>query len=273
MQRHGRLAAGHRLGRAEQTRANYDLPPEELERARAAGIKNQLVVFDSDTGETRSGSDALLWIIAANRPRNLLVRVLALPGLRQVLRVGYETISYNRRVISPPKHRIVCDCEPEVTVARRLMLIVPLALAALVLVGMLGAALVYHWQLASAASGGLAAMLAAGCGPLVLAVAAAIALRGEQRIDYLAHLAVTFFVGAVLISPAIIASLAPSASFVVVFDLLVFAAAAAAMFRMQRRRLAAMQLPPIWLWSWLALVPLPPIAALSYAAFHSGLAA
>ncbi len=265
------LAAGWVM--PEQTRANYDLAPGELELARAAGIKNQLVVFDPLTRETRAGSDGLLWIIGANRPWNLLVRVLALPGFRHGLRIAYETISYNRRVISPPRHQIVCDCEPDVTPARRLMLIVPLAVVALILVGLLGAAMSFGWELGSAWQGAALAIVAAASGPVVLAVAAAVSLSGQQRIDYVAHLVVTFFAGAVLVSPAIVASLAPSPSFGLVFDLLAVAAAAYAMFRMQRRRLAVLKLPPAWLWAWLALVPLPPLAAILWVAFGGGLAA
>ena len=237
----------------EQARANFDLGADDLELVRAAGIKNQLVVFDPETRETRSGSDGLLWIIGENTRHPLLVRVLGLPGVRRLVRMGYETISYNRRVISPPRHRIVCDCEPEVTLGRRLMLIVPLVVVVLAIVALLGATVWHASALGSAWEGAAVIVATATSGYLALAIVAAIGLGGEQRIDYLAHLAVTMFIGALLVSPAIVVSLVAPANLAMVFDMLAIVAAWLAMFRMQRRRVAAVKLGPGWLAAWAAL--------------------
>ena len=134
MHQHDRAVAALKLVRAEQTRSNHDLEGADLESVRAAGIRNQVVVLDPQTRETRVGSEGLVWLIGDNLGNPLFMRIWSWPGFRQVMRLGYEAISYNRRVISPPRHRIVCDCEPEVTVARRMSLIVPVLLLSLVLV-------------------------------------------------------------------------------------------------------------------------------------------
>ena len=81
---------------------------------------------------------------------NLLVRLFGLPGFRHLLRVGYEAISYNRRIISPPRNQIVCDCEPEATFAHRLTLIVPVLLFAVLLVALFGATAFHAGELGDA---------------------------------------------------------------------------------------------------------------------------
>jgi predicted DCC family thiol-disulfide oxidoreductase YuxK len=241
-----------RLGlvRAEQTSANYDLEAADLEAAQQAGIRNQLVVIDQATRETRSGSDALLWMIGDNPRYRLLARLLGLPGLRQLLSYAYKTISYNRRVISPPRHQIVCDCEPEVTVARRLTLIVPLLLATTLLVAGFGAAAFVGWRLGDAATGAVFTLIAFGTGWVLLVAAGFVLLREMQRIDYLAHLVVTMFAGAIVLLPA--AVLTPFVPLPVSIGLacVSVSAAFAIMFAMQRRRVAALGIGSGWLWAW-----------------------
>ncbi len=241
-----------RLGlvRFEQTRSNHDLDAADLAAVRQAGIRNQLVVIDLTTRETRAGSDALLWIIGDNTRGHQLVRLLGLPGFRHMLRYGYETISYNRRVISPPRHQIVCDCEPEVTVARRLTLIVPLLLATILLVAGFGAAVFVGWGLGDAITGAVFIQIAAGAGWVVMIAGGLVLLRGMQRIDYIAHLVVTMFAGALVLVPAaILTPLVPASVSIAMVSLCVLAAFAL-MFAMQRRRVAAIGLGSIWLWAW-----------------------
>ena len=247
-----------RLGlvRPEQTRSNHDLEPADLEAAQRAGIRNQLVVIDLATRETRAGSDALLWIIGDNTRVHQLVRLLGWPGFRHLLRFGYETISYNRRVISPPRHQIVCDCEPEVTVARRLTLIVPLVLATIGLVAGFGAAVFVGWGLGDALTGAIFIQIAAGSGWIAMIAAATAVLRGMQRIDYVAHLVVTMFIGALVLVPGAIVTLLLPRPASAAIDALLVLAACALMFGMQRRRVAAIGLGSVWLWAWAVVVVL-----------------
>jgi hypothetical protein len=155
-------------------------------------------------------------------------------------------------VISPPRHQVVCDCEPEVTVARRLMLIVPLVLATIGLVGGFGAAAFVGWGLGDALTGAIFIQIAAGSGWIVMIAVGLAVLRGMQRIDYVAHLIVTMFVGALVLVPgAILTLLVPRPASVAIDSVLVLAAFAL-MFAMQKRRVAAIGLGSVWLWAWAA---------------------
>jgi drug/metabolite transporter (DMT)-like permease len=241
--------------RPEQTRSNHDLEGEHLERVREAGIRNQLVVIDPETHETRVGSDGLVWLIGGNFGNPFWMRIWTWPGFRQLLSFGYEAISYNRRIISPPRHRIVCDCEPEVTLARRLSLVVPVILLTLVFAALFGASVFYGW-LGDAASGVwfMPAAFAGGLAPLT--VAALTVVRGEQRIDYLAHLAIITFAGAILLLPFGLAAVFLPPEGAAAVACLGGAGAMAMMFLMQRRRVAAVGLGSRWLWGWLASMPI-----------------
>jgi len=250
-----------RLVRPEQTRSNHDLDGADLEAARRAGIRNQLVVIDPQTRETRAGSDGLLWIIGDNTGQHLLVRLLSLPGFRHLLRYGYETVSYNRRVISPPRHQIVCDCEPEVTLARRLALVVPLLIIVVVIVAGFGAAAFSSFAVGDALAGAVYMPLAVLAPWAVLAAAGLVCLKGIERIDYVAHLTVTLLTGALMLVPAaLLAPIVPRGAWLALSGALV-PVGFGLMFLMQRRRVAAMRLSRAWLWAWTLVVPLGWVAA------------
>ena len=155
-----------------------------------------------------------------------------------------------------------CDCEPDVTLARRLTLIVPLALVAGLLAAAFGAAVFYGvpeyfgWTLGDAGTGAWFMPAALGTGWVVMGVAALAVLRGEQRIDYVGHLAVTMFIGALVLVPATLVAwwLPREANIAIV--LVSVLASFALMFSMQRRRVAAVGLPRRWLWAWVAALAL-----------------
>ncbi|MEX0678307.1 MAG: DCC1-like thiol-disulfide oxidoreductase family protein [Pirellulales bacterium] len=243
-----------RLIRPEQTRSNHELDRADLLAAQQAGLRNQLVVLDLQSREARVGSDALLWIIGDNTGGHFLVRLLGWPGFRHLLRYGYETISYNRRVISPPRHQVVCDCEPEVTVERRLTLIMPLALASIALAAGFGAAVFVGWGLGDAITGAIFIQIAAGSGWVAMIAAGLVLLRGMQRIDYVAHLVVTMFTGALALVPAAVLTLLLPRPVSIAIASLSVLAAFALMFAMQRRRVAAISLRSVWLWAWAVVV-------------------
>jgi predicted DCC family thiol-disulfide oxidoreductase YuxK len=221
----------------EQARSNRDLSPADLSAVEAAGIRNQMVVLDAQTRETRAGARALLWIVAENLGSPWWVRLVSLPGARHLLAAGYQTISYNRRVISPPAHRVRCDCEPEVTLGRRLSLIVPLVVLSVLVTGLFGAAVSAGSALVDPIVGALVSEVA-GIGWLALVVASIVALRGQQRADYLAHLAVTAFAGAVVLLPCGILAWWLPRDAKLAFAGMSILASFALMFRMQRRRVA-----------------------------------
>ncbi len=236
---------------AEQAVSNHELAPADLEVAQAAGIRNQLVVLDPTTRVTRSGADGLLWLVGENRGHPLWVRFLSLPGMRQLARLIYEAISYNRRIISPPRHAIRCDCEPQATVARRLTLVGPLAVATVGLVALFGAA-VSHSQGGNAMVGAAFLALAvapAGCQRLSRRSCSCAANNASTiwRTSCSPHSSALALLPASIAAwwlPAAAAALA-AVSLVVAFVL---------MFRMQGRRVAAVGVSTRWLWSWAGLV-------------------
>jgi predicted DCC family thiol-disulfide oxidoreductase YuxK len=241
-----------KLVRQEQTRSNHDLEGEDLQRVREAGIRNQLVVLDPETHETRIGSDGLVWLIGDNLGNPLWMRVWKWPGFRQVLSFGYKAISYNRRVISPPRYRIVCDCEPEVTLARRLSLVVPVLLMTLLFAALFGAGVFHGWQLGDAVSGAWFMPAAIGAGLSTLTLVALISLRGKQRIDYLSNLVITTFAGTAVLLPFGTAAAFMPREAAAAVACLSGAGSIAMMFFMQRRRVAAVGLSDRWRWGWFA---------------------
>ena len=238
------------LVRQEQTRPNYELEAADAELARQAGIRNQLVVFDPNMHETRVGSDGLLWIIGETRGYHTLTRLLNLPGVRQLVSFGYKAISYNRRIISPPAHQIVCDCEPEVTVGRRLSLVVPVLILGMAIAAGFGAAAFVGCELGSAAHGALLMTAATGVGWLLMAIVGFAAFGGMRGLDYVSHLAVTLFGGALVLLPGavLIAWLPRPVAVAIAILSLMFCIST--MFKMQVRRVKALQLSFAWLWAW-----------------------
>jgi predicted DCC family thiol-disulfide oxidoreductase YuxK len=244
-----------RLLKPEQTRGIHELDRADFDAVYAAGIRNQLVVIDPVTREARSGTDGLLWILRENTGNHFLVRLLALPVLRDLLRWGYQIVSYNRRIISPPRHRIVCDCEPEVTLARRLSLIVPLLVLTVLIMAGFGAAVFRGWELGDEASGALFMVFAVGSGCVPPALAS-LSLPNEKRVDYLGHLVVTTFVGALLLVPAtLVAPFVHGPGLIAIAGVSALASFSR-MFLMQRRRIAALSLSVRWLWAWVAALVL-----------------
>ena len=98
----------------EQTRANYDLEGDDLEAVASRRHSQSTGGARSAARAKRaSAATACCGSSATNRGNPLLGAPVELAGPRaKLLRSGYETISYNRRIISPPRHQIVCDCEP-----------------------------------------------------------------------------------------------------------------------------------------------------------------
>jgi hypothetical protein len=105
-----------------------------------------------------------------------------------------------------------------------------------------------------AAFGAVFIQIAAGSGWVVMIVAGLSVLRGMQRIDSVAHLAVTMFTGALILLPAAILTPVLPRPAAVVFDCLAVLASFALMFAMQRRRVAAIGLGSVWLWAWAAVL-------------------
>ncbi len=243
------------LVRQEQTHANHDLDAADAELARQAGIRNQLVVIDPVTRQTRVGSDGLLWIVGETAGYRSLTRLFSLPGFRQLLNFGYQAVSYNRRIISPPAQQIVCDCEPQVTVFRRLTLMVPLAVLSVLIMAGFGAAVFVGCGLGDPLAGVVLMEVASGVGWLIAGTAGATLLRGMRGLDYVGHLVVTMFAGSLVLLPGamVLAFLPRPAAVALAVLSLMFSCST--MFKMQVRRVTRQSLSYFWLWGW-ALVML-----------------
>jgi predicted DCC family thiol-disulfide oxidoreductase YuxK/uncharacterized membrane protein YhaH (DUF805 family) len=243
-----------KLVRPEQAQSNHALDADRLALAYAAGMRNELVVIDARSGETRVGTDGLLWILRDNTHNHFLVRALGLPGIRHLLRIGYQVISYNRRIISPPRHSIVCDCEPEVTVARRLSLVLPLLLMTIAITALFGAAVFVGCELGPARVGTIYVSTIDAVTLGALALVCAIILPRDKRLDYFAHAVVTIFVGSLVLLPAIVVvPLCPQKVSVIV-TAVASVASAALMLAMQRRRIHAVGLSSPWDFALIAIL-------------------
>lgn len=78
----------------------------------AAGIHNEMLVRESDSGELRAGTEGFLWLLRDSYPG--LARLLGLPPVRWLLTLGYRTVAYNRRQLAPLLPGVVCSCDPDV---------------------------------------------------------------------------------------------------------------------------------------------------------------
>lgn len=106
------LLVSLRLVRSAARRSHLEFDGEALARLQAAGFQDELAVLDVASGEIRSGSDGLLWILADSWA-GPLARLCARTPLRQILRVPYRFVAFNRRFLSLPNPRGVrCACEP-----------------------------------------------------------------------------------------------------------------------------------------------------------------
>jgi hypothetical protein len=179
-----------------------------------------------------------------------LVWLLSLPGFRHALGHAYRVVSYNRRIISPPRHHVVCDCEPEATVGSRLSLIVPAAALSMVVAGLFGAAVFVGSGIGAASSGAVVAGAAIAVAFVTPSVAALALLSAEKGVDYIAHLAVTMLVGALCLVPATVVALVAPPTAAGGLAIVSAAAGVMVMFAMQRRRVKALQLSIAWLWAW-----------------------
>lgn len=110
-----------------------DFEPEVMAWLDEHGIRNEMLVFDSETLEVRVGIDGFLWALEGSSYEGL-GRLLGIPPLCWLLRHGYRAIAYNRRLIAPPPRGMTCACDPDPHLGYRLLflLLLSIPLAALV---------------------------------------------------------------------------------------------------------------------------------------------
>lgn len=167
-----------------------------------AGIRNEMLVLDPDTGELRSGIDGFLWLLGESR-LSWSQGLLSVAPVRWLLELAYRTIAYNRRILAPPPRGIVCACDPDPHGGFRALFV-----AVLLLVNAAGAWLLGH--AVSRAFDGPGALPVAVLAVLV-AVSTLLTLRVSLPLDpfrLLGNTLMVFAGGAIVASPGLLLSLA-----------------------------------------------------------------
>jgi len=241
------------LGRLFDIRPFQDFDDDTARRLLDAGFHNAMAALDRDTGEIRTGIRGLLWLLSGTWLRPLAA-VLSFAPILWVLEFLYPVIAANRRVLAPPKPQPIqclgCDPDPNPVYQWVFMVLVLLLAGGLAfVVGRTVPPLVFDLDRA----GGAAFMLIAVGGSWLLLFLFSLRLKGQTRILYLGHLAVTLLVGLLIWLPVTLlacADLTPANVFDVLAGLTLLGSMAW-MCRMHARRLAIMGLARGW---WLAFL-------------------
>jgi len=189
-----------RLVPRERLRTIQSFDGELAQRLVVSGVHDELAVWDPGSDEIRTGSDGLLWALEESWVSPVLPLFRIAP-VRAGLRVLYRLVAYNRRILSPPKPGLRCACDPSYHPKYRSALIV-IALSAAT------ASTLASVHIAAQA-GGRAASWDPPFGLLVGALAigaSALALRGEERVNFLGHQGLATFWSQLVLMLAVLAA-------------------------------------------------------------------
>lgn len=219
-------------------------------RLAAAGIRNEMAVVEPATGEMRMGIPGILWLLR-DTSAGSVARALDKAWIRPALTAVYRLISYNRRVLAPPRSGIVCACDPDPRPAYQIALIGLLLLFTCGMTALFGGAVAAGTGIASPLQGALWMLLAAGSGWVLLCLAA-FSLPRDLRLRFLGHLGMVMAAGLIVLVPSMLLSLAIQGPWLAA----AFGSSATASFllmaRSWRRRLRFLGLSPAWLVGWAA---------------------
>jgi hypothetical protein len=234
----------------ERRRTFQSYDGEVAERLAAAGFRNELAVLEPASGEMKLGIPGFLWLFRDGWLAPL-ARLLDHRPLVAALTVLYHLVSYNRRILAPPRSAIRCACDPDDRPGYQLALIVLLLVWATAVTALFGAAVAAASDLATAPQGAAWMVLAAGAGWAAVFLAA-LALPPDVRLRFLGHLGMVMATGVLPLVPA--ALLAPflSGPWLAAVVLAAVAASFAVMARQLARRLRYLGLSRGWLAGWAA---------------------
>lgn len=232
----------------ERRRAFQELPGEVAGRLAAAGFRNEMAVVEPASGEVRMGVAGFLWLLREG-PLGRLARLLDRRGAREALSALYHMVSYNRRILAPPRAGVRCACDPDDRPGYQLALLLLLLAWASALTALFGAAVAAGSGLAQPREGAWRTLVAAGSGWTVLFLTAPAAPR-ELRLRFLAHLGMVMATGVLALVPAIL--LAPFLAGAPLAALVALSVAASftLMARQLARRLRYLGLSRRWLAGW-----------------------
>ncbi|HZF13528.1 MAG TPA: hypothetical protein VFE33_32445 [Thermoanaerobaculia bacterium] len=227
---------------------------ETAGRLDAAGIRNEMAVLDPATAEIRSGIPGFLWLLEGSRAAPL-GRLLGHQPFLGLLTFFYRIVSYNRRILAPPRSHgnpaFRCACDPDDRPGYQLALIALLLGLALGLTALFGAAVAAGTGLATPGRGAFQMILAAGSG-WVLLLGAAAGLPGELRLRFVGHLGMVMVVGLLVLVPSMLLALVLSGPLLAALFAVSVTASFLLMLRSLSRRLRFLGLSLSWLAGWAA---------------------
>jgi len=255
------IASVRWLERLRVVPAGSSRPWQSYEGERAAllldaGIRNEIVALDPESGETRSGVRGVVWAQEGSWA-SALARLLTLPGAGGLANLAYRTLAFNRRVIAPARRPagMACACDPDFHAGYRALWILVAVHAALGLAWLFGAS--FPVPGADASSGGTA--LASGRALRFLALATpgwwlaaglGSFLGRERYADWVGHLATTALLGSAALLPGILAALVLEGRALHAVQWASLLLAAVLMARAQVRRNAALGIGQRWTAIW-----------------------
>lgn len=214
-----------------------------LERAR-----QEIPLADLSGGKTVYGMDALVLILSGKF--SFVKQLMRIKPMYWFLKKLYATISFNRRIIIPPKNsKISCDCAPDFNLKYRVVFI---------LFAILFSSLVSWWfgEIVAAYfgrnGGGYQMLLIAGTG-WALQILLAISILKHQRMDYIGHLSVIMIIGVLLLVPGNILSLITNYQYAIIPAISVCISSGVMLWQ-HSRRTAHLQLAQAWTLSWFLLL-------------------
>jgi len=225
--------------RGTERRALQSLESGLRDRLLEAGMREEMAVLETATGEIRMGVAGFAWALSERRPG--LARLLARPWVLRLLGWIYGWIASNRRILAPPpRPAFECACEPAARPARTMLLIALFLAIAVAETLAAGALAGPRLGFGPGRRGALAILAITGSGWLVPALAIALALAGRRLIAF-GHLSIVMAGGAaIFLAGALLGALLPGSGLPAALGV---AASFAWMLRSVRRRLAFLALP------------------------------
>lgn len=191
LQRQGRQC--YQQASADQEYLPHDAVPLDLDRAR-----NEIALFDTKSGQVHYGLRSFLVLFSKQLPA--LAPLFGTPWTERLIRPLYRLVSYNRKVISPPRvFEEEGACTPDFKLGWRL---------AYLLIGSLITAMIlaaYALKLPLAAdSAGLARELTICLGQLLFQGLIVRSIRRERLWHYLGNIVTISMVGALGLLPVLL---------------------------------------------------------------------
>jgi predicted DCC family thiol-disulfide oxidoreductase YuxK len=210
--------------------------------------RHEIPLVDMQGGETLYGVDSLTYILKQNM--SFIGNLMRQPAARWFFKKLYKLVSYNRRVVAPPKEsRSGINVCPDFNTKYRLLFIILAVLIASFVTYWFGAVTQKYLQVDLQVDGGFRMLLIAGTGWVMQMLFATLFLQSRKAIEYIGHLGVIMVVGVLILIPSIPFGAITSYSFPLIPAWSVFCSSAT-MLWMHYRRVRHLQLSQWWTVVW-----------------------